>query len=101
MKKDMLPGQKLHVHAAKTASGSFNIDSDFRVLVATHVIRTDGFLTIVTATDDLLNSFPMTAINQRAILTEYLLVNNREATDIRAGGEVDLLIPVLSKDYPS
>lgn len=103
LKHNMLPGQKAHICACKTASGSFNIDADYRIVLVHHEISTQpslGCATTVTATSDLLNSFPLTGIDQYELLTEYLLVNNREAKDMRAGAEVDLLINVLSKDYP-
>lgn len=101
LKPAMLPGQKIHVHACKTSGGSFNVDKNFRMLNVTHTMtESQGGITTVTATDDLTNTFPLTTLDERRLITEYILVNNKEALDMR-GGEVDLLIPHLAKDYPS
>lgn len=100
LRETMLPGVQLHGHAGKTRSGTFEFNSDCRALLVQHDLSDVGCATTVTASSDLTNSFPLSGVDQYALLTEYLLVNNREATDIRAGAEVDLLIPILSKDYP-
>ena len=92
---DLLPGEYVHVHAGKTASGTFNIDEDYRVIDMVHTIDMNGFLTTVTATNDVKNSFPVTGVDQREILNEYTLINNKEATDMK-GGAVDLLIPIIA-----
>lgn len=100
IKPSMLPGQKIHVHAAEAEDGTFNVDKDFRILRLIHGRAGKNVFTAVTATDDLTNSFPITTMTQRQLLTEYVLVNNREALDMKSG-DVDLLIPRLTKDYPS
>jgi len=99
MKEDMLAGQYVHTHAQKNVGDSFNIDTDLRVLEIVHNINvTSGYTSTVTLTNDLINSFPATGVLAREVMNEFLLVNNKEAKDMR-GGDVDLLIPHLVKDY--
>lgn len=100
IRPELLPGEYFKVYAAKTKTGSYKINGvDFRTLQYTHSLGTAaGFNTTVSVTDDLLNSFPVNPVDQRAILNEYLLINNAKATDMK-GGEVDLLIPHMRKTY--
>jgi len=100
--KDLLPGQLLHIHAKKTASGSFNINEDMRVTKIEHVFNKSGFLTNPTLTDDLINANvrqSFTEINTvlKAIRPEW---QDRQASSIKAG-TVDTTVPILEKDYPS
>jgi hypothetical protein len=98
-KPTMMAGQKLHVHACKQPAGTFIIDADMRALVVEHNFSTQGFITTVTATSDLMNSYPINQPDQYGMWMENMFLNSNEAKNIRAGGEVDLLIPMLSKSY--
>jgi hypothetical protein len=94
------PGECFTVYAGKTTAGAYKLSGvDFRVVEYTHRV-TQGFQpqTSLVMTDDVLNSFPLGAVNARGVLNEYLLENNKKATDMQ-GGEVDLLIPHLRKTY--
>ena len=98
--KAALAGQKLHVHACKQSTGDFRINTDMRILEITHEIGEGvGYKHTVTATTDLLNSFPISVPDQFAMWQENLFLNSKEAKNIRSGAEVDLLIPMLIKDY--
>lgn len=77
----------------------YHEEEDFRVLKYTHRIGKQGAYTHVTATDDLLNSFPITNMDQRSLLNEFMLVNNEEAKNMRSSGNVDLLVEHLRKPY--
>jgi hypothetical protein len=95
---NLKPGEQYSVYLGKTAS-SYKINGvDFRVTGYTHRINEGGRTTTLTMTDDVLNSFPLTAGDQRKLLNEYLLENNAKATDMQ-GGDVDLLVPHLRKTY--
>jgi hypothetical protein len=93
------PGEYWTVYAGKTKTGTYKVNgSDFRTLQYTHHISEQGLTTDLILTDDVLNSFPLSKLDARAVLNEYLLENNSKATDMQ-GGEVDLLIPHLRKTY--
>lgn len=102
-KQSMMAGQKLHVHAGKKRDGaSYTVDADMRIIELAHKISGgNGFTTTVTATSDLKNSSPVNIPDQYAMWQENMFVNSAEAKNIRAGAEVDLLIPMIEKDYPS
>jgi len=98
-KPQMMPGQKATVQLCKHKNGTYQIDQTMRLLTVEHNIDASGFTTTVTATTDLLNSFPMSVPDQYAMWMENMFLNSSEAKSIRAGAEVDLLIPMLSKSY--
>jgi len=100
MRPELLPGEYFKIYAGKTLAGTYKINGvDFRTLQYTHSIgMAEGFITTVSATDDLLNSFPINPVDTKTILNEYLLINNAKATDMK-GGDVDLLIPHMRKTY--
>jgi hypothetical protein len=87
---NLKPGEYYSIYAGKTAS-SYKINGvDFRT--------GDGWQTRLTLTDDVKNSFPLTPVDSRKTLHEYMLENNAKATDMQ-GGDVDLLVPHLRKTY--
>jgi len=92
-------GTKAHIHACKLPNNTFAIDTDMRLLTVEHDINTQGYLATVTATTDLLNSFPISVPDQYAMWMENMFLFSSEAKNVRAGAEVDLLIPMLSKSY--
>ena len=100
IRPELLPGEYFKIYAGKTLSGAYKINGvDFRTLQYTHAIgMAEGFDTTVSATNDLLNSFPINPVDTRNILNEYILINNAKAMDMK-GGEVDLLIPHMRKTY--
>jgi len=100
--KAAMPGQKIHVHACKKADGTFRVDADMRIVeLQAEFSGTGGLFFTVTATTDLLNTRPVNLPDQYALWQENMFVNSAEAKNIRSGAEVDLLIPLISKDYPS
>jgi hypothetical protein len=104
LKPTMMAGQKCHIHACKKSDGSFVSSSwtnggDMRILTVEHNIDASGASTTVTATTDLLNSIPINQPDMYAMMMENLFLNSNEAKNIRAGAEVDLLIPRLVSDY--
>lgn len=94
------PGEYFTLYAGKTSAGTYKLNGvDFRTLQYTHFCTQQARpQTSLILTDDVKNSFPLSPLNQRAILNEYMLVNNEKATDMQ-GGDVDLLIPHLRKTY--
>ena len=99
-KSGLKPGEYFRLYAGKTSAGTYKLNGvDFRVLEYTHrCTQNMRPTTSLVMTDDLKNSFPMSGVDARAILNEYLLENNSKAMDMQ-GGEVDLLIPHLRKTY--
>jgi hypothetical protein len=101
LKPSMMAGQKLHVHAEKQLNGtSYRIDAVMRILEVVHSVTSEAASSTVTATTDLLNTRPISVPDQYAMWQENMFINSNEAKNIRAGGEVDLLIPIIEKDYP-
>ena len=94
------PGEYFEVYAGKTGAGSYKLNGvDFRVTQYTHFCTQQNRpQTSLVMNDDVKNSFPLGPLDARAVLNEYLLVNNSKATDMQ-GGDVDLLIPHLRKTY--
>lgn len=101
--KAALPGQKIHVHCGKKADyATFRFDRDCRILQLEEACSaTEGTMYRVTATTDLLNSCPISTLDQFEMWQENMFMNSKEAKNIRSGAEVDLLIPMLKKDYAS
>jgi hypothetical protein len=98
--KNMMAGQKTHIHTGLQVDGStFTVNSDMRVMRVEHAVASGGAYSRVVATDDLYNTFPISSTDQWALQQEYTLINSREAKNIRAGAEVDLLVPILKKNY--
>jgi hypothetical protein len=100
MANDLLPGQKIHLHAKKKSNGDFKIDKDFRVTRLIHTINAQGFLTNVDVTDDMTNANPRpipTQINVLfgAVRPEF---QDRQATSIKTR-EIDITQPILEKSY--
>ena len=101
----MMAGQKIHVHACKRTAGTFVSSGwpnggDMRVLTVEHNVDVNsGVFTTVTATSDLLNSLPVNQLDLYAMWMENMFLNSKEAKNIRAGSEVDLLIHLLESDY--
>lgn len=101
MIKDLLPGQLIHVHAAKTITGSFNIDRDMRVTRVRHNMNAEsGFLSNITVTDDLTNTHTRAAYTDlNAVLaTTRPEFQDRQATSMKAG-ELDIYVTRLVKEY--
>jgi hypothetical protein len=95
----MMAGQKIHVHACKQIGGTYAIDVAMRLLTVQYDCSMQSFSATVTATSDLVNSSPISVPDAYAMWQENMFVNSSEAKNIRAGAEVDLLIPQLEKDY--
>lgn len=101
MIKDLLPGQLLHVHACKTATGAFNINKDMRVTRIHHILDVErGFLSEITVTDDLTNAHSrMSYTDFNAVLANTRPeFQDRQATSLKAG-EVNINVARLVKEY--
>jgi hypothetical protein len=94
-----MAGQKLHVHAQPTGSGAWNIDVPMRFVSIQHGLSEAGYVHVVTATSDLKNTSPINIPDQYAMWQENMFLFSKEAKNIRSGSEVDLLIPILQKNY--
>jgi hypothetical protein len=100
--KATLAGQKAHIHVGKKSDGTFHLDVDMRILEIQHdLVVGTGYGHTVTTTTDLINSNPISTPDQYAMWQENMFLNSNEAKNIRSGAEVDLLIPIMSKDYPT
>jgi hypothetical protein len=102
MLKDALPGQWFHIHAKKNPDETFNIDKDMRATKVIHVAGPTGYYTTLNLTDDLTNSHPRPAYEDRnkivaATRPDY---QDAQATSIKAGN-VDIRVTPLEEDYPS
>jgi len=96
---DILPGQLIHVHAAKKSDGTFRVNEDFRVTQPEHNFTATGFLTSLNLTNDLTNSHAWGAPTQAGVLAQYLgTAAQLESRNLKVSG-VDPLVPRLSKDY--
>jgi len=99
LRPEVKPGEYFKVYAEKKLDGTYNVNGvDFRVLRYEHHINNSGAYTVLYLTDDVKNSYPLTHVDARAVLNEYLLENNDKAMDMK-GGDVDLLISHLRKTY--
>jgi hypothetical protein len=96
---DVLPGQKIHVHADQQASDTFRVDSTFRIKEIVHSFTQTGFTTTLDVTDDLTNTFAFGYMNMVRTLAKAFYIDP-EAQNLKASG-VDTLVSRLSKDYPS
>lgn len=56
MLPDLLPGQRLHIHAKPNAGGTYQIDADMRAYEMVHVATQNGFFTNLKLTNDLTNT---------------------------------------------
>ena len=99
MKTSFMAGQKLHPHSGLKLDGSYVINADMRAMTVTHDWSSQGAYTNVTATSDLFNSRPVSSGDRWALQQEFTLINSAEAKNMRAAAEVDLLIPILKKNY--
>lgn len=100
---DILPGQLLHIHACKKSASSFRVDKDMRVVELQHIVapKPVGFKTILNLTDDVNNAHAFGAPTLENILHEYVgALGHAEARNLKGSG-IDILVPRLSKDYPS
>jgi len=100
---DILPGQTVHIHACEKSDGSYRIDQDFRVKEPTHYIgqgaRYGGFETQLNLTSDVTNTHAFGAPSAYALLKQYAgALGHSEARNLK-GGDLDNLIPRLSKSY--
>jgi len=95
---DLLPGQYMHIHAAKRNSGAFRIDTNFRAKQINWAFKENGFRTVTQITDDLESTFSK---GQAELMSAYYKVvfTDPEAQSLRATG-IDVLVPRLSVDYP-
>jgi hypothetical protein len=101
MIKDLLPGERLHIHAKLNSAGVYQVDDDMRVPRLTHHIAPTGFTSEIDLTTDVINSHPRAAHNDlnavfAATRPEF---QDRQAASLKAGG-IDINVPRLEKDYP-
>jgi len=94
---DILPGQKVHIHADKQSSGAFRVDKNFRCKEIVHTFNTDGFRSTLHLTDDLTNTFAKGPIGYRDLYSKVMFVDP-EAQSLKTTG-LDPLVPRLAKAY--
>lgn len=99
-KETIKAGQLCHIHFGKKSDGSFNINSDMRIIEVTHSFAPDGFRTYLTLTDDVKNSYPIQPTDAYNALLEAVKpgFQGRESSSIYAG-QVDINQTVLKKSY--
>jgi hypothetical protein len=101
MIKDLLPGERLHIHAKLNSAGVYQVDDDMRVPRLTQHIAPTGFTSEIDLTTDVTNSHPRVAHNDlNAVLANTRPeFQDRQAASVKAG-EVDINVPRLELDYP-
>jgi hypothetical protein len=95
---DILPGQRVHIHADKQ-NGTYRIDDTFRVKEAISSSNERSYFTTLQLTNDLDTFRAKGPATQFSDLAKAVFTDP-EAKNLKASG-IDLLIPRLSKDYPS
>ncbi len=102
LRKDLLPGQWVHLHARKKLDGTFGVNKDFRVTKLVHYFELPTPMTVVTVTDDVTNSTVRPAYEsynaQSALMRPEF--QDKQASSIKLG-ELDIRITRLTKDYPT
>lgn len=95
-------GQLCHVKFGEKADGTYNIDSNFRIMKVTHRFAPipHGFRSYLDLTDDVTNAHPMqpsTAYNliKKASNPDY---STRERGSIKAR-DIDITLPLLTENY--
>lgn len=101
-------GQIVHLHSQETFNTDgthkgYTIDKDFRIVECEHRFTRDGGLTILGLVDDLQNSIPLRptdpyTITMRAISPDF---QTKTLASLRTGGDFDVGLLVIAKDYPS
>lgn len=96
----ILPGQKAHIHASKDVAGSFDINTDMRILKHRLHFGNDGFLSYLALTDDLTNSIPRDPTNTynqllKAVNPDFQI---RDFGSLKAR-EIDITQAILSENY--
>ncbi len=98
---DIKPGQLVHINYNLQPSGSYRVDSNFRVQQAIHNFQTPNPTTTLDLTDDMINTFAKgheaSPTSQLAALHKALFVDP-EAKSLKTTG-VDELVQRLSHDY--
>lgn len=99
-KETILPGQLCHIHFGKKSDGSFNIDTDMRVLTHRLHFGIDGFKSFLTLTDDILNSRARNPTDRYNVLLKAVApgFQDRERGSQKAR-EIDITQVILSENY--
>lgn len=101
MQETILPGQLAHIHFARHGS-SFRVDKDMRIIEVRHLLNVQqGGLSLLTLTDDLLNSQPVQPADAYSRLMKAVapgLFQDRVRGSMIAG-DIDILQTLLEKDY--
>jgi len=97
---DLLPGQMIHCHAKETAGGSYNIDSDYRVLYFTHNVSDVGAVTQWVATSDVKNANPRPLPTQLNVLLGAVRpeFQDRQASSLKTR-DIDITQTILEESY--
>ncbi len=95
----LLPGQLLHIHAGKKAAGTFNIDSNFRVVEIQHSFTVpQGGATTINVTNDVKNSIVNKTYSMANLVINQLIGKDRESINLKSMG-IDLTTPILTETY--
>jgi len=98
--KDLWPGMLLHVHAKPNSGGTFQVDSDFRVVKLVHSFGAGGYFTQSFLTSDVVNSRARAGFDDynrmmAAVRPEF---QDRQASSMKAR-DIDVTQAVLEKSY--
>jgi len=100
MIKDLLPGQLVHIHARPNSAGTFQVNSDFRVTQLIQRWQANEYLTDLSVTSDVTNSYARAAYDS---INEVNKNTRPEFQDRQATGmkmrEIDITQSILAKDY--
>jgi len=100
MIKDLWPGMLMHVHAKKKSDGTFNVDSDMRVVKLVHTMSDVGFLTTCHVTSDVKNSHARVAYNDlnRVLADARPEYQDKQTTTIKMR-EIDITQTIFEETY--
>ncbi len=100
MQESVLPGQLQHCHFEEKSDGTFNVNDDFRIPTVTHRLSDAGATTTLELTDDIVNGYPLSPMNQLNLLLRAVNPDfqDRDRGSIKAA-TIDLLQTILETNY--
>jgi len=98
--KDLWPGMLLHLHAKPDSGGTFQVDSDFRVVKLVHTFGVEGYFTQSFVTSDVVNSRARAGFDDynRMMATVRPEFQDRQASSMKAR-DIDITQAILEKSY--
>lgn len=97
---DIMAGQLTHIHAAKTSSGTFRIDSDFRIQEHRLSFTSQGLISTLTLTSDVVNARPLPPKDAFNLLLKATNPDyqTRQISSIKAR-DIDITQPIMEHSY--